>query len=56
MIEDTIVNKIRQHRKDHAKKYGNDLDKIVVSLRKQQLKSDKNIVTLKPRLFNKKTA
>ena len=56
MIEDTIVNEIRKHRQAHAEKYENDLDKIVESLRKQQHKSNKKVVALKPRLFIKKSA
>ena len=34
MIDDPIVEEIRRYRKEHAERYGNDLNRIVEALRK----------------------
>ena len=44
MIEDPIVEEIRQHRKAHAAEYGNDLGRIVQSLRKRERESDRPLL------------
>ena len=49
MIEDPIVEEIRQHRKAHAAEYGNDLRHIVQSLRKRERESDRLLLNLGPK-------
>jgi hypothetical protein len=51
MREDPIVAEIRQFRAEHAKKYGNDLDRICEALRERQAKSKRKVVTRGPRLL-----
>lgn len=36
MIDDPIVEEIRRYRKEHAAKYGNDLNRIVEALREKE--------------------
>ena len=36
MINDPIVEEIRRYRKEHAERYGNDLNRIVEALRKRE--------------------
>ena len=55
MITDPIVEEIRKYRAEHTAKYDNNLDKIVEALNKQEKKSKKKIVSLKPRLLVGKT-
>ena len=55
MITDPIVEEIRKYRAKHTAKYDNNLDKIVEALNKQEKKSKKKIVSLKPRLLVGKT-
>ena len=49
MIEDPIVEEIRQHRKTHAAEYGNDLRLIVQSLRKRERESDRPLLNPGPK-------
>ena len=51
MIKDPIVEEIRKYRKQHSEKYGYDLDKICVALKKREKQSNKKVVNLKPRLL-----
>ena len=44
MIEDPIVEEIRQHCKAHAAEHGNDLGRIVQSLRKRGRESDRPLL------------
>lgn len=44
MIEDPIVEEIRQHRRAHAAENGNDLGRIVQSLRKRERESDRPLL------------
>jgi hypothetical protein len=55
MIEDPIVAEIRRYRKQHAQKYGNDLDRICKALRERQETSRRKVVTRPPRLRCLKT-
>ncbi|CAN2042345.1 hypothetical protein GMMP15_750043 [Candidatus Magnetomoraceae bacterium gMMP-15] len=50
MIKDPIVDEIRQHRKEHAKKYGNDLKRIVEALRKRECKSKRKLLNPGPKI------
>ena len=36
MIDDPIVEEIHRYRKEHAAKYGNDLNRIVEALREKE--------------------
>lgn len=57
MIEDPIVEEIRQHRKAHAAEHGNDLGRIVQALRKRERESDRPVLNPGPKKqFNVKTA
>ncbi len=56
MINDPIVEEIRNYRHEHAKKYGNDLNRICAALIEREKKSSKKVVTLTPRLLLSKTA
>jgi len=56
MINDPIVEEIRNYRQEHARKYGNDLNRICAALREREKKSSKKVVTLTPRLLLSKTA
>lgn len=49
MIEDPIVEEIRQHRKAHAAEYGNNLRRIVQSLRKRERESDRPLLNPGPK-------
>ena len=55
MIQDQIVQEIRKYRKEHAEKYGNDLNKIFNALKKQEKKSKRKLVNLDPKLILAKT-
>ena len=39
MINDPIVEEVRQYRKEHAARYGNDLNRIVEALRQRESES-----------------
>lgn len=41
MIDDPIVEEIRRFRKEHAAKYGNNLQRIVEALREKERLSDR---------------
>ncbi len=56
MINDPIVEEIRNYRQEHARKYGNDLNRICAALREREKKSSKKAVTLTPRLLLSRTA
>ena len=49
MLEDPIVEEIRQHRKAHAAEHGNDLGCIVQSLRKRERESDRPLLNPGPK-------
>lgn len=49
MIEDPIVEEIRQHRKAHAAEHGNDLGRIVQALRKRERTSDRPLLNPGPK-------
>ena len=55
MFQDPIVEEIRGYRKQHAEKYGNDLDKIFEALKKSEKESGKKFVNFEPKLLLKKT-
>ncbi|MDA3926111.1 MAG: hypothetical protein PF904_15555 [Kiritimatiellae bacterium] len=48
MINDPIVEEIRKCRKEHAKKYGNDLGRIVEDFREKERLSKRPIVNFGP--------
>jgi len=50
MIEDPIVDEVRQHRKEHAAKHGNDLKRIVEALRKLERESKRKLLNPGPKL------
>ena len=49
MIEDPIVEEIRLHRKAHTSEHGNDLERIVQSLRKRERESDRPLLNPGPK-------
>jgi len=53
MEKDPIVEEIRKHRKAFAKMHGNDLSKIVESLRQRDKETKKNIINQGPKLLQK---
>lgn len=55
MIEDPIVAEIRRYRKQHANKYGNDLNKICKALRERQEISKRKVVSRPARLRSSRT-
>ena len=48
-MQDRIVEKVRRIRQEHAKLFAFDLDAIFEDLRQKELKSDRKVVSLKPR-------
>ncbi len=42
MINDPIVDEVRRYRKEHAARYGNDLNRIVEALRQKERESNHN--------------
>lgn len=50
MIEDPIVEEIRRHRKAHAAKHGNDLERIARALRKHERKSSRIVLNPGPKV------
>ena len=55
MIEDPIVAEIRQYRKAHAAEHGNDLRRIVESLRQRERESDRETLNPGPKRLVKRT-
>ena len=55
MIEDPIVAEVRRYRKEHAAKHGNDLKRIVGTLRKQERESKRELLNPGPKLRLNKT-
>lgn len=55
MIEDPIVAEVRRYRKEHAAKHGNDLKRIVATLRKQERESKRELLNPGPKLRLDKT-
>ena len=55
MIDDPIVEEVQKNRKEHAKKYGNDLDRIVEALRKSEKKTKRKLVNPGPNYILDKT-
>lgn len=55
MIKDPIVEEVRQHRKDHASRYGNNLKRIVEALRKREHGSKRKVLNPGPKLTLSKT-
>lgn len=51
VIEDPVVEEIRNYRKEHAARYGNDLKKICEALRAQEKCSKKEVVKFAPKLL-----
>jgi hypothetical protein len=55
MIKDPIVDEVRQHRQEHAKEHGNNLDRIVESLRKRERDSKRKLLNPGPKSRLEKT-
>ena len=55
MHQDPIVEEIREHRKKHAEKYDNDLDKIFAALKEAEKASKRAVVDFGPTPLLKKT-
>jgi hypothetical protein len=49
MMKDPIVEEIRNYRKEHAKKYGNDLKPIVAALREKELSLNRKLLNPGPK-------
>ncbi len=54
MIEDHIVEEIRQYRKEHAAQYGNDLKRIAVALREKECNSKHQLLNPGPKKLLKR--
>ena len=54
MIDDPIVEEIRRFRREHAAKYGNDLQRIVEALREKERLSDRVRLNPGPKLLAEK--
>lgn len=55
MINDPIVEEVRCYRKEHAERYGNDLNRIVEALRKKESESTRIQLNPGPRFLLEKT-
>ena len=53
-MKDPIVEEIRRHRDDHAKKFNYDLNAICADLIERQNNSGHQLVRLKPRILEKR--
>lgn len=53
MIDDPVVEEIRQYRQAHAAQHGNDLRKICEALREEEKTLKFEVVYRKPKLFAK---
>ena len=51
MITDPIVEEVRRYRREHAARYGNDLNRIVEALREQERHSKHEFVNPGPKRF-----
>jgi hypothetical protein len=54
MINDPIVEEVRRYRKEHAARYGNDLNRIVEALKKRECESHRIRLNPGPKLLIKK--
>ena len=55
MINDPIVEEVRRYRKEHAARYGNDLNRIVDALREKERESNRVQLNPGPKLILKKS-
>jgi len=55
MINDPIVKEVRLYRKEHAARYGNDLNRIVEAFRKKEQESGRVCLNPGPKLLQKQT-
>ncbi len=53
MINDPIVEEVRRYRKEHAARYGNDLNRIVEALKKRERESHRIRLNPGPKLLIK---
>jgi hypothetical protein len=53
MINDPIVEEIRLYRKEHASRYGNDLNRIVEALREKEQESNRIRLNPGPKVLSK---
>ena len=49
MIDDPVIEEIRQIRRAHAAEHGNDLGRIVQALRKRERESDRPLLNPGPK-------
>ncbi|MCY3736541.1 MAG: hypothetical protein OXG13_09095 [Gemmatimonadaceae bacterium] len=49
MIDDPVVEEMRQHARAHAAEHGNDLDRIVQALHKRERDSDQSLLNPGPK-------
>lgn len=49
MVYDPIVEELRQYRKEHAARYGNDLKRIVEAYQEMERTSGREYVNFEPR-------
>ncbi len=54
-MNDSIVEEIRQYRREFAAKYDHDLEKICKALKQKEAESSRPVVHRGPRLLAKKT-
>ena len=52
MIDDPVVEEIRQHRKAHAAEHGNDLERIVQAISNRERESDRPSLNPGPKHLN----
>lgn len=52
MINDPIVEEVRHYRKEHAARYGNDLNRIVEALKKMEQESNRVRLNPGPKLLS----
>ena len=55
MIEDPIVEEVRNYRLEHAAKYGNNLERIILDFRKKEHESKRKVLNPGPKILLRKT-
>lgn len=55
MIHDPIVEEIREARRRHAEKFGNNLEKIYKDLKSMQSKSGRKAISRQPKKYLRAT-
>ena len=52
MIDDPVVEEMRQHARAHAAEHGNNLERIVQALRERERESDRPLLNPGPKPLN----